>query len=351
MKISKKNSTWWQILLWPSIWILIPVASGGFDISDRLLMRTLMISAGIAVMVFINLEFLVQQFYFKRKYTLYLLLGLLLTILIVFIIISDLMPWQDYFNSRSSKGRSRSNDPNVRSLHKTFRFLSFATPLFISWIGSTLIAVAKDALVKEKEMAILKSEKLESEMKFLKSQTNPHFLFNALNNIYTLAVVKSDNAPGNLLKLSDMLRYMLYECKADKVPIKKEITYINNFVDLYKLKDSSGLNIKLEVNDNSPNLMIGPLLFVPFIENAFKHSQVEDKVNGWIKIKLETKNEDVFFQVSNSIPQRAMHKDQVGGIGLNNVRRQLELMYPNKHELQITQDEKTFNVNLKINTK
>ena len=351
MSIFKNKSTWWQILLWPSIWILIPLASGGFDISDRILMRTLLTSAGIAIMVYVNLELLVHHLYFNKKYTLYIIAGFFFTILLVLILQSDLMPWQEHFNSRSQGRSGRSRDPSSRSFHQTFRFISHATPFFISWIGSTLIAVAKDALVKEKEMAVLKSEKLESEMKFLKSQTNPHFLFNALNNIYTLSVVKSDMAPGNLLKLSDMLRYMLYECKADKVPLKKEITYINNFVDLYKLKDSTGLNIKLEIDDSAPNLMIGPLLFVPFIENAFKHSQVEDKVNGWIKIKLETQNEDVIFSVSNSIPKKAIHKDKVGGIGLNNVKRQLELMYPEKHKLEISQDDETFNVNLKINTK
>ena len=197
-------------------------------------------------------------------------------------------------------------------------------------------------------MALLKSEKLKAEMDFLKSQINPHFLFNALNNIYTLSVIKSDNTPENLLKLSGMLRYMLYDCKEDRVPLKKELEYIDNFISLNKLKDSQGLNIELELDRSQPDLRVAPLIFIPFIENAFKHSKIEDLENGWIKLSLKIQDQTLFFNVKNSISKTTFTKDKVGGIGLRNVKRQLELVYPNKHDLIINKTDTAFEVSLKI---
>ncbi len=221
-------------------------------------------------------------------------------------------------------------------------------PMIISLIGSSLFAIAGFAASKEKEMAQLKSEKLKAEMDFLKSQTNPHFLFNALNNIYTLSVIKSDRTPENLLKLSDMLRYMLYDCKADRVPLKKELEYIDNFVALNQLKDSQGLNIKIKLDRSQPNLMVAPLIFIPFIENAFKHSKIEDLEKGWIEIELNIIDTVIHFNVRNSIPEKAYTKDTIGGIGLKNVKRQLELIYPEKHSLDILRKDSVFEIILKI---
>ena len=185
-------------------------------------------------------------------------------------------------------------------------------------------------------------------MKFLKSQINPHFLFNALNNIYTLSVLKSDDAPEHLLKLSGMLRYMLYDCNAERVLLSKEIEYLKNYIDLYKLKDSRGLNIRVDLDESRPGLVVAPLLFIPFIENAFKHSQIEDLDKGWIEIGLQTRDTGIDFKVSNSVPDRNFTKDASGGIGLSNVQRQLELLYPEKHELHISNRPTQFDVSLKI---
>ena len=141
---------------------------------------------------------------------------------------------------------------------------------------------------------------------------------------------------------------MLYDCKADRVPLKKEIEYIDNFVDLNKLKDSEGLNIELDIDRSRPELKVAPLIFVPFIENAFKHSKIEDLENGWIKIALNTTDNQLQFRVQNSLPKSNFTKDKIGGIGLKNVRRQLELVYPDKHNLYINGDDNTFDVQLTI---
>ncbi len=340
-----KKSTWFQILFWGIIWILTPMILTGFEHPDRAMTRGFRTFIPVAIVVFINLELLLPKLYFQKKIVWYILACLALIFGLFFLLEWDAMPWSDFFDQFRS--RPPKNRPRYKYF-KAYRILSIVTPYFISLIGSALFSIATFARSKEKEMAQLKSEKLEAEMKFLKSQINPHFLFNALNNIYTLSVIKSDNTPDNLLKLSRMLRYMLYDCKEDRVPLKKELEYIDNFVDLNKLKDSAGLNIELNLDRSQPELLVAPLIFIPFIENAFKHSKIEDLENGWISINLKIQDKKLLFNVKNSIPKSNSPKDKIGGIGLKNVKRQLELLYPQKHNLTITQTDNTFDISLKI---
>ena len=344
MKGVGKKSTWLQILFWGVVWVLIPSILIGFENLDRALVRGIQVFIAVSIVVFINLEILLPQLYFRKKVLWYIAGSLGLIIAVYFLLEWEGMPWSDYFNRAP---RRRGNRP-VPGYWHIFRFLGQVSPSVISLFGSSLFTIAKFAQTKEKEMAQLKAEKLEAEMKFLKSQINPHFLFNALNNIYTLSVIKSDDTPDNLLKLSGMLRYMLYDCKEDRVPLKKELEYIDNFVNLNKLKDSQGLNIELNLDRSQPDLMVAPLIFIPFIENAFKHSKIEDLENGWIKMSLKIQGKSLLFNIKNSVALATFTKDKVGGIGLKNVRRQLELVYPNKHDLIIKKTEKEFDVSLKI---
>ncbi len=341
-----KRNTLLQMLFWGSLWVVLPLLlSGNWELSERASVRMVVLFFAVVILVWINLAVLLPRFYFQKKQLTYLLLSILLVMAVLFFVHWDASPWAEYFNSIRHKksGGSRSG-----SMWKSMRFISLAMPYVTSWIGSSLIAIAAFANRKEKEMIALKNEKLAAEMKFLKSQTNPHFLFNTLNNIYSLTVIKSDAAPENLLKLSDILRYMLYDCKAEKVPLSKEIEYIRNYIDLKLLKDSEGLNVKLDLDESQPNLMIAPLLFIPFIENAFKHSKIEDLKNGWIEIQLQRPGNELIFTVKNSLPTKKYTKDGTGGIGLENVKRQLELTYPNKHDLTIQANEENFEVQLKL---
>lgn len=345
MDFPRKN-TWFQILFWGGLWVLLPVLlAGNLENIDRFAIRSAVVLLGIALVVWVNMEFLLPKLYFNKKQGAYFIIGVAIVVAITLLIDWDVAPWAEYFRRPPDKNRVNTN---LSSTFRNLRYMSLAMPYFTALIGSALFEIAGFANRKEQEASEFRSEKLEAELKFLKSQINPHFLFNALNNIYTLTIIKSDQAPENLLKLSGMLRYMLYDCKADRVPLQKEIEYLRHFIDLHLLKDSRGLNVETEFDESRPQMSIAPMLFIPFVENAFKHSKVEDLVHGWIKISLRTADDHILFQVQNSVPETAFTKDQAGGIGLKNVQRQLELLYPGRHELTIEPGPGTFSVTLKI---
>ena len=342
MNTSRTRSTWIHILFWGTLWAIIPIllSEAGED-STRAMMRGVIVFFGVALVVWLNINQLLPNFFFERKEALYILLGLALVVLVTAFVYWDHAPWAEYFTR--SGGRNRGPRPTV---WKYFRYIYMMMPFFTAFIGSAMFEIAGFANRVAREAATIKSEKLETEMKFLKSQINPHFLFNALNNIYSLAVLKSERTPDNLLKLSGMLRYVLYDCKAEQVPLKREVEYLRNFIDLSMLKDSRGLNVEAELEENVPDVKVAPMLFVPFVENAFKHSRVEDLEKGWIKISLKADDSTIRFQVSNSVPEGGYTKDKSGGIGLENVRRRLELLSPGRHKLEINQKPDRFEVSL-----
>jgi LytS/YehU family sensor histidine kinase len=245
-------------------------------------------------------------------------------------------------------GRAGTSDRPFFNPFRRMRLIYSFTQTLAIFFLSTAFKTSQLALKREKEASELKSENLNSELKFLKSQINPHFLFNALNNIYALSVIKSEKTPDNILKLSDMLRYIIYDCNADKVPLEKELNYINNYIDLQKLKDDQITGIEVDFNNTDPNCQIAPMIFIPFIENAFKHSNIEDREFGWIKLKIENTDEQLIFEISNSLPKDITTKDKVGGVGLENVKRRLQLIYDEKQNLGIEQTEDGFYVVLTI---
>ena len=339
--------TWLQILFWGLLWIAIPflLAGGVAENYERYYYHGMLVFSGTVLIVLINVGFLFPKLYLAEKQLPYLLAGTALVILITFLDEWDATPWEQYFHRTSPYRKDR---PPLNSAMQFMRMISNLTPYITVFVSSALIEIANFANKKAKEAADFRNEKLESEMKFLKSQFNPHFLFNALNNIYTLSIIKSERTPDNLLKLSGMLRYMLYDCKAERVTLDKEIAYLHHFIDLHMLKDSRGLNVEVNLDDSRPEMEVAPMLFVPFVENAFKHSRIEDLKNGWIQISLTTAADHVVFKVENSLPKVDFTKDKIGGIGLENVRRQLELMYPDCHELDIHQKDGQFSVYLKL---
>ncbi|MCB9286985.1 MAG: histidine kinase [Lewinellaceae bacterium] len=179
--------------------------------------------------------------------------------------------------------------------------------------------------VAEREKQLVE-EKLQSELRFLRAQTNPHFLFNTLNNLYHLARKHSENTPDAILKLSGMMRFMLYECTARHIILLKEVNVIRDYLDLERLRYGSRLSAGFRVDVDDEGQLIAPLLLLPLVENAFKHGASESRGNTWVRIFLHLKNGRLSFQVENAKdPSEGMAAE---GIGLTNVKRQLELLYP-----------------------
>jgi sensor histidine kinase YesM len=196
----------------------------------------------------------------------------------------------------------------------------------------------------ERERQLI-AEKLQSELNFLRAQTNPHFLFNTLNNLYHLARKRSEDTPDAILKLSDLLRFMLYECTTPRIRISQEVKVIRDYLELERLRYDDRLRSDFQVEMDDENQPIAPLLLLPFVENAFKHGASESRGETWVRIILNIKNGILDFRVEN--PKDAGNVDITEGIGLKNVKRQLELIYPN-HELSLKNQEDRFIVDLKI---
>lgn len=192
--------------------------------------------------------------------------------------------------------------------------------------------LATNSYQMEQARKTLETEKLNAELAFLKSQINPHFLFNSLNNIYSLAYQKSDKAPEAILKLSEIMRYMLYESNDDKVSLEDEINYLENYIDLQKLRVKEHVYLELKINVDNYQHRVMPLLVISFLENVFKHGVTTDKEHP-IRITVEVQNSRLHFKAQNK--KNKLNKDKTGGIGLTNLKRRLELGYPNKHTFNI----------------
>ncbi|WP_374363132.1 sensor histidine kinase [Cloacibacterium sp.] len=196
----------------------------------------------------------------------------------------------------------------------------------------------------QKKLAEIHKEKTDAELKFLKTQINPHFLFNTLNNIYGLSLKKSDETPEIILKLSKIMRYNIFDSAKDKVSILKEIENIQDFIDIQKIRHKAVNVVFNHFIDNSSQ-EISPLILLHFVENAFKHGASESRFDSFIKIDLRLENQILIYEVENSKEQN-VPKDSTK-IGLNNIRRQLELLYT-KHNLSIVDSENLYFVTLKI---
>ena len=193
----------------------------------------------------------------------------------------------------------------------------------------------------------LQSEKSKTELSLLKSQINPHFLFNTLNNLYGLAVEKSDEAPGVILKLSDMLRYTIYEGKEDRVLLKDEITYLNNYIELHKIRYHKKVDISFEYK-GFENLQVAPLLFIILLENAFKHGVEIMTEDAYIQMSIRTNGDKIIFKIENNFEPES--KKTTKGIGLNNLKERLRLIYPHKHELVLEKNEANYKAVLELTT-
>lgn len=222
-------------------------------------------------------------------------------------------------------------------------------PHFFLVVAGVAIKLISDYFKMQKHLIEIAREKAEAELNFLKSQINPHFLFNSLNSVYFLIDKNNVAARQALHKFSDMLRYQLYEIKGEKIPIEKEIGYLKDYIGLQQLR-LENCSVQLNVDEGMQSFCIEPLLLIPFVENSFKHlSHFSNGKKNEICIGLSRQNGEVNFQVRNTTEGRQVHEfTGEGGIGLNNVKRRLELLYPQNHLLTISEEPGWFDVQLTI---
>lgn len=227
----------------------------------------------------------------------------------------------------------------------------FVSTFFVTaFVG--LIKFVEDYFELEARSRELENRQLSSELRFLKAQVNPHFLFNTLNNLYYLAVNQSDQTPEVIAKLSGMMRYMIHESNTENVLLSKEVEYMENYLDLEKLRLNEEVPITFEVEGNVSGARITPLILMAFLENAFKHGIGNNGGNSWITVSLKVSEGSLSYKVANSILQNNEKTvREASGLGLANVRRRLDLSYPGNYELDVTEDEERYRVHLTINLK
>lgn len=295
--------------------------------------------------VYFNLYYLIPKFLEKGKYVQY-IIYVLLTIIIAAAFI-DL----GYYTSSWLSGRSfeelYGRDP--KNFMYFFQINSLPSTVASMTLGMS-VKLTKNWLQSKQREKLMEKEKLETELNYLRSQFNPHFLFNTINSIFFLIHKNPDKASASLAKFSELLRYQLYECNDKQIPLGNEISYMENFIELEKLRQND--YIKVEFNNNqqhNKHVFIAPFILMTFVENAFKHVSKDAGQPNWIKIDLHLEENRLDFLISNSIASYEINDVvKFGGIGLKNVQRRLDLIYPDQYELFIDNNGKTFDVKLKL---
>jgi len=279
--------------------------------------------------------YLLPSFFYKKKY-LHFLIGLLSILLFIYFIEEFVM--EKIFFNNNRRGQIISN---------VFYTLLDIIPTIFVFVG---FKFAWDANKKQAQVEQLQYSIQESELRFLKSQINPHFLFNNLNNLYSYAIENSPKTPSIILELSSVLRYMLYDCKDKFVLLSKEIEHLKHFTALNELQIEERGKVTFRASNLPNNFVIAPLILMMFIENAFKHSTASQSDNLSIDVHVDVTDEGLLhFKCSNSFLQNANNQSLSKGIGLINVKKRLEILYPdNKHSLQINNTGHFYQINLTL---
>ncbi|WP_116127081.1 sensor histidine kinase [Lewinella sp. IMCC34183] len=234
-------------------------------------------------------------------------------------------------------------------MYSTRFAVNIITSAFFAVVCVGLLRFVEDYFELEARRKELENQQLTSELQFLRAQVNPHFLFNTLNNLYYLAVNQSTRTPEVIAKLSGMMRYMIYESNHARVPLDREIEYIENYLSLERLRLEEHVPITFEVNGTTAGVRIAPLILITFLENAFKHGISSSAEAPWITVELNVDKHECVYRVANGkLKEESKTLHDKSGIGLQNVRRRLALTYPDRHYLRITDTEERYEVVLKL---
>lgn len=297
--------------------------------------------------VYFNLYFLIPRFLEKGRYLHYVIL-LLITIVSTACFITGGYYVGAWMLDKPFQELYHLDPANYFSLFESGSLPSTAASMTLAMS----IKLTKNWIQTKRREQLLEKEKLETELKFLRAQFNPHFLFNTINSIFVLIHKNPKMASESLAKFSELLRYQLYECNEHQIPLTKEFAYLENFIELQKLRQDGNVETKMHIERSiNHNLSIAPFIIMPFVENAFKHVSQHKNNANWISMKFKLEHSQLKMEVTNTVPP----KNQVAndaityhGIGLKNVKRRLELIYPNRYELNIIHNTDQFKVMLSI---
>lgn len=318
-----------------------------FTMSDHLIATIICNNLFLVIFYYINTQILIPQLLMKEKWGLYifsiiasLLLFLFLPKYIAGLIASpEIRPLLNPDNSKNS-GRPRIRRKGIVDTYNIAIF-------FLVFTVGTCIAVIQRWLKTEETRKETESQKLSTELSFLKSQINPHFFFNTLNNIYSLAIVRSDKTAPAVMKLSSIMRYILTETTQNLVPLQNEVDFIHNYIELQQVRLTEKTKVIFQSEGQIENKLVAPLIFIPFVENAFKYG-ISTKHESTIDIQLKVFENKLELTVKNYIVPSESNMLENTGIGINNVKRRLELMYPGKHILSYHATDNYYYVHLEI---
>ncbi len=321
------------------VWLIVGAVWYYFRIDDfstnsRLLLITVIKTAHLAILFYITSYLLIPKLLYREKYLAFILIYLAMVFLSSLYImhVSGIV---------SPNAALREWWTNVKG-----RIYDNVLPHFFLVTAGVSIKLVVDYIRVQNRLAILAKEKAEAELNFLKSQINPHFLFNSINAVYFLIDKENAEARRALHTFSEMLRYQLYEIGDEKIPIEKEVGFLRDYIGLQSLRNDR-CEVKMEVTPGVQSFFIEPLLLIPFVENSFKHLSHFSERSNEIQIGLSESRGALNFHIRNTT-EGQVRNGVPGGIGLDNVRRRLELLYPKRHKLKVVRQEEWFDVQLHI---
>ncbi|WP_167618158.1 sensor histidine kinase [Maribellus sediminis] len=336
-----KYRFWWHVLFWLVVlvvfWLIYAGRRGEYY--QEFIINIIQLPAkmiGTYTFIYLVLPFATQ----KRKFVTFAIL-----VVIHFFLFGLLLRASIYFTNPFPEV----NDFRRTPFFDSTRILAKAASDYVLPGIASAIYFFKRWYREEQKNKKMVEEKVAAELNFLKAQIHPHFLFNTLNNLYTLILMKSDDAPDIVLKLSELLDYMIYKSDDNFVPLNKELEIIEGYIDLEKMRYSKRLDLTYKVKGEVENYQIAPLILLPFIENCFKHGASKDRINPVVNIEISIMPEFLTLKAVNTIPQKKGNDEtEKEGIGLSNVKRRLDLIYVDSYELNINSDDKLYVVELKV---
>jgi len=325
--------------------------SSGIKGNNRsyLLLHAILYNVSLLATLYINTLIFIPKLLLRKKYigyTVCLLISIAMnTAIVVFYreYILDHIPGVKTYDFSHYSAFTRSNRDHT---WKFFLYIFYSSSLF-TVIQFSLVFLGQHFFIAIRQNELIRRQQTEIELSVLKSQINPHFLFNVLNSIYSLSLQKSDQTQEVVMRLSEILRYMLYEAKHEFVALKKEIQMVRDYADIERMRLSKEQALNLQYDeDDIPPCQIAPLLLIPFVENAIKHGTNSMAEGAYISIDIIVVDYTLYFSCENNYKSLPAHKDS--GLGLENVRKRLQLLYPGKHTLDVKQQNDIFEVRLTI---